>query len=390
MTRAEARPTAPAAISVACLALFTDMLVYGLAIPVLPLLPSVVAAGPTATGALFAAYAAATLAVTPLAGRLVDRVGPRRPLLLGLFGLAAATVLFAVGGQYWVLLVARALQGLAAGLGWVAGLSLIAAVTSPATRGRSMGLAMSMVSVGLLVGPPLAGLLVERFGVRAPFLFAAGLAVLDGVARLVLVRGLAAAEAEPGGPRAVLRMPGAWPVLVAVLLGAGTLAAVEPVLPLHLTLRFGMDALRLGLLFAALVLVSAAISPVAGALVGRVDARALTSLGIGVSALALAVLGAAQQEWQVWLGMVLLGAGEAGLLAPATTLIAELGGRARPAALGAAYALFNLAYAAGLMVGPLLAGAGTGALGFAVTLFGLALLTAVTGAVSVRRLPTGR
>jgi hypothetical protein len=43
-------PRPAPAVAVACVALFTDMLVYGLAIPVLPLLPATVEAGPTATG----------------------------------------------------------------------------------------------------------------------------------------------------------------------------------------------------------------------------------------------------------------------------------------------------------------------------------------------------
>jgi MFS family permease len=75
------------ALVVAGIALFVDMLVYGLAVPVLPLLPAVVKAGPAATGILFAGYAIAVILVTPLVGRMVDRRGPRRPLLVGLGGL---------------------------------------------------------------------------------------------------------------------------------------------------------------------------------------------------------------------------------------------------------------------------------------------------------------
>ena len=115
--RAVGRQRRPgAALIVAYIALFTDMFVYGLAIPVLPLLPATVQAGPAATGVLFAGYAAATIVVAPFAGRLVDRAGQRRPLLIGLLGLAAATVLFAVGGPYWLFVVARVLQGAAAGM----------------------------------------------------------------------------------------------------------------------------------------------------------------------------------------------------------------------------------------------------------------------------------
>jgi len=66
------------AVIVSCTALFTDMLVYGMLIPLLPLMPAVQRFGASATGLLFAAYAAMMIAVTPLAGRFVDRRGPHR------------------------------------------------------------------------------------------------------------------------------------------------------------------------------------------------------------------------------------------------------------------------------------------------------------------------
>ena len=68
---ARSRTSARMAVVVSCVALFTDMLVYGILIPLLPLMPAVERAGSSATGLLFAAYAAMMIAVTPLAGRLV-------------------------------------------------------------------------------------------------------------------------------------------------------------------------------------------------------------------------------------------------------------------------------------------------------------------------------
>ncbi|WP_037067539.1 MFS transporter [Pseudonocardia acaciae] len=380
-----------AAVAVACIALFADMLVYGLAIPVLPLLPAVVAAGPTATGAMFAGYPAAVLLVTPIGGRLVDRYGPRRPLLIGMVGLAATTVLFAAGEPYWLLVLARVLQGVAGGMSWVAGLALIAAATPMATRGRSMGLAMSMVSLGVLAGPPLAGLLVERFNTTAPFLLAAGLALANGVAQVLLVRGHTPVTTDdPAGPLDVLRVRGSWSVVGAVVVGAGAIAAVEPVLPLHLTERFGMSALDLGLVFAAAVLAGAVVNPLVGGLVGRRDARVLVGVGVAGTVLALVGLALAGQAWQVWTAMAVLGAATACVLAPATTLIGFQGAALDPPALGGGYALFNLAYAAGLMLGPLLAGAGTDLVGLASALVGLAALAAVLGTAGIAGLPTGR
>jgi Arabinose efflux permease len=384
------RTTSPrAAVVVSCIALFTDMLVYGIAIPVLPLLPTTVAAGPAATGFLFAAYALATLAVTPLAGRLVDRTGPRRPLLYGMLGLAAATLLFAFAETFALLLVARALQGVAAGFSWVAGLALIAASTPMATRGRSMGIAMSMVSIGVLVGPPLGGVLVEAFGPRAPFLVAAAFAIADGIARWVLVRTDPPAADDAAGPLAVLRVPGTWSVLAAVLIGAGTLAAIEPVLPLHLQLVHDVGPLGIGVLFGVLVLTGAVANPFAGALVTRVDARLLIGAGGAFAAVALAALGLPAPLWVVVAALVALGIANALLLAPATTLIGHQGERAVPPALGGSYAVFNAAYAGGMTVGPLVGGTATGAAGFAAAAVALAVLTAAATAAALPRMPTG-
>ncbi|MCP2319286.1 putative arabinose efflux permease, MFS family [Nocardia amikacinitolerans] len=378
-----------AAVVVACVALFTDMFIYGLAIPVLPLLPATVDAGPAATGLLFASYAAAMLAATPVAGALVDRRGPRTSLLLGLFGLAAATVLFAVGAPFWLLLVGRSLQGFAAGMAWVASLSLIAATVPFTKRGPTMGAAMSMISVGILLGPPVGGLLVEHFGTVVPFLLAAALAVLDGIARVVFVRVDHHATDDPTGPVAVLRVPGTGPVVVVVLLSAAMIAAIEPVLPLHLSRAFDTSALGIGLLFGLTVVVGAVLNPIVGALIGKVDARVLVGIGILTATAGLVVLGRSDRLWLVIVAMVLLGAAVAFLSAPATTLIGFQGQHTDPPALGGAYTLFNLAYGTGLMAGPALAGALTDAFDLRVALLILGAALLATGLTVAARLPDG-
>ena len=91
--------TAGRATAVAGAILFTDMLLQGLAIPVLPLLPSVVRQGAAATGVLFASYAVAMVIATLFAGRMVDRRGAKGLLVTGLIVLAVATLLFATGAR---------------------------------------------------------------------------------------------------------------------------------------------------------------------------------------------------------------------------------------------------------------------------------------------------
>ncbi len=62
-----------------------------------------------------------------------------------------------------------------------------------------MGLALSSIGVGTLVGPPLGGVLFEHWGMRAPFLVAAAVAGADGLARVLLVR-----DAQPPSGRVAL------------------------------------------------------------------------------------------------------------------------------------------------------------------------------------------
>ncbi|WP_029574082.1 MFS transporter [Actinomyces massiliensis] len=375
------------AVAVSCIALFTDMLIYGILIPLLPLMPAVERAGSSATGLLFAAYAAMMIAVTPLAGRLVDRKGPRGPLLAALLGLAAACLLFAVGGPYWLLLISRLLQGAAAGLGWVASLALIAASIPLERRGTYLGLAMSMVSIGTLAGPPLAGWLARDHGHAAPFALAAAVLILDGVLRVVFVRPTPPSADDPATPLDVLRVGGSWPVVILIAVGSAVTSAIEPILPVRLAVGLGLDTAGIGLLFALLVIIGAVLNPMVGAILNRVSPRVLALIGAALAIAGLLLLGAGSRLPVVIAGIVCLGGAIAFLVAPAGTLIGVQGARTTPPALGGAYSLYNLAYAAGLTLGPVTAGALTSALGYSAACAVLAGAVAVVALGGFSRLP---
>lgn len=374
------------ALIVGAAALFTDMLVHGLAVPVLPLLPAVVEQGPAATGFLFASYAIAMIIATFFAGRMVDQYGPKAPLLIGLVGLAAATLLFATGGPYWLLLVARFAQGIAGGTSWVAALSLIAATTPFERRGQAMGIAMSTITLGVLIGPPLAGFMVEHLGTASPFVLAAGVALADGLLRIVLVKDSPRVSDDTAGPIAVLRVPGSLSIVLAIVVGAGVLSGIEPVLPVHL----GAGVLTIGLLFGLASLAAIIANPLVGRYVSTASPRLLIGSGVLAAAASLLVLGWAGQLWLTCIGMSLLGISSALLLAPATTLIGEQGFRSNPPTLGGSFALYNLAYAAGLAVGPLLTGFSVQQAGFTTAMIVTAIVLAVVGGVGLIRLPVQR
>ena len=390
-TNNDSRPagaTPVRATAVAGAVLFTDMLLEGLAIPVLPLLPAVVEQGEAATGILFSSYAAAMIVATLFTGRVVDRRGSKGPLLTELIVLVAATLLFATGGPYWLLLVARFVQGIAGGIAWVAALSLIAAATGIEKRGQMMGIAMSTVTLGVLAGPPLGGFLVDAFGPASPFLIAAAVAIVDIALLLALIPGSPRQSDDTAGPFTVLRVRGSVSIVAAIGIGAAVLAAVQPVLPGRIGEQSSASTI-IGVLFGTAALAGIIANPIVGHLMTSTTPRLLVGAGIVAVAAALLVIGWSSELWQIGIGMGLLGLSSAMLLAPATTLISEQGFRSEPPTLGGSFALYNLAYAAGLTIGPLLTGVGVQQAGFTTAMAITALVFAVLGGVALVRLPAG-
>lgn len=343
--RGEHQPRA--ALAVASLALFTDALLYALAVPVLPLLASDQGASTIGVGLLFAVYAAALVAFTPIAGLAVDRLGTRSTMLAGLGALAAATLLLLVVDAPALLIVARALQGAAAAITWTASLALIAETHPAEARGPAMGIALSAVGVGVLAGPPLGGALADWLGSHAPFVLGAAVAIADAIARLTL---LPAAQQRAPAERAptLRRRPDLLRIAALTALGAAVIAFLEPILPLHARGTLGLERTTIGLLFGAGALAAAVGPPLVGLAQRAVSSEQLAAAGAALAAAGLAATALVESPWLLAAALAVIGMGAAGLLTPTLTMIADIAERDHPPAYGRLYALYNLAYATGL------------------------------------------
>jgi multidrug resistance protein len=353
---------------VVTIAVFTDMLIYGLVVPILPGHAAALGVSEWAVGVLFGSYAVALLVATPVLGALSDRVGRRRPMVGGLLGLGAATLLFAFAPGYAGLLGARLVQGVAAAATWTAGLALVADLYPAERRGQAMGVVMSGMTAGTLLGPPVGGLLYEWRGYRTPFLVAAAVAGLDGLARWWLLdEPRRVARARPA-LAALLRDRTVLVTAGAVVVGAGTWGLLEPVLPLYLERRFGASPGAVGLLFGAATLVYGIASPAVGALGDRWGARPTMAAGIVVLAASLPLVGAPASLLWVSAALLVLSVAYALVVNPTLPELAAAVDRRGGGAYASAYAVFNAAYAGGMMVGPIVGGALTSAVGLPLAL----------------------
>ncbi|KAF9190716.1 hypothetical protein BGZ50_009857 [Haplosporangium sp. Z 11] len=99
--------------------------------------------------------------------------------MVGMLGLAVATVGFSLASNYWVLILARIGQGSAGGASWTIGLGMLADVYPPDNLGTVMGATMMANSIGFMLGPVVGAYFYQYHGYKAPFIFCAALAILD-------------------------------------------------------------------------------------------------------------------------------------------------------------------------------------------------------------------
>ncbi len=344
-------------VVLACIttATFTDLVAYSVAVPILPDYATRFNASPTTIGLLFASFGVTLLVLSIPMGALSDRLGRKGPMIFGLALLAASTLAFAYATSLPILFVARLLQGAADGMTWIVGFALIADLYGPAERGRAMGLAMAGSSLGIIIGPVLGGWLYEIGGIRLPFLFVAALAIAD-----LIVFALVAPRTRGSGTSVPMRQvlthrPIAICGLV-VIAGGGTIAMLEPVIPLVFRTRLGLGPGAIGTLFGIAAVASTAMHPIYGRLSDRYGGRRLMMIGLVGSALLLPLVSLATDFRSAALAMVPMWMVFSMIVTPSLAYMGEAASAAGFESFGVVYGVYNMAWAVGLMVAPALGG----------------------------------
>lgn len=124
------------------------------------------------------AYLVAVTSSLVTAGRLGDQLGRKRLLLvgIGIFSVASMAAVFA--SAIWMVVVARAVQGLGAAMMMSLTVAAISDVVPAERSGSAMGLLGTVSAIGTAAGPSLGGLLVGLYGWPSIFVLMAGAGLL--------------------------------------------------------------------------------------------------------------------------------------------------------------------------------------------------------------------
>lgn len=309
---------------------------------------------PTVLGLTTTVGFATAAALSPSGGRMVDRIGPRRSLVLLLIVSALALALIGAAPGAGPLLGAVALGGIPQALANPATNKAILAAVAPARRGAVTGLKQSGVQLGAFAaGLPLAAL-AGGLGWRGAVWTASGAALLAGVWALrVLPADPPAVLAPPARASFVPRGMVAWLAGFSLFLGAG-IASVNTYLALYGVQRLGMGPTVAGGLVAVLG---------AAGILGRVGwskaarpGRAEWLPGLlacGAVGAAVLLAGGLLTSPLVWAGAVAVGVFAVSGNAVSMVLVVQ---RAAPGRAGQDSALVAAGFFAGFAVGPPLFG----------------------------------
>ncbi|MGR0220388.1 DHA2 family efflux MFS transporter permease subunit [Agromyces sp. ZXT2-6] len=277
------------------------------------------------------------------AAALGDRVGRRTVFVAGVAVFSTASVLTALSTEPWMVIGARALQGLGAAAIMPLSLTLLAGAVPTRLRPAAIGIWGGVSGLGVALGPLIGGLIIEGwnwqsiFWVNVPIGVAAiplALAVLPdsrgerrpldlpgvslaGLGVLGVIYGIVRGNEAGWTSTEVLASLGAGAVLLLAFVAWETRTA-SPVLPLSLfrdrsfsvanavglTFSFGMfgsifllvqflqvvqgrSPLEAGLMTTPWTIAPMVVAPIAGFIAPRIGTRALMVAGLGAQSVAL-------------------------------------------------------------------------------------------------------
>ena len=292
------------------------------------------------------AYIVPFAAVQLVSGTIGEHLGARRTTRVAYIAYAAVSVVAAFTTGFGVLLVMRALQGVANAFTTPLLLAALAVDTPPEKLGRAMGLFASVQTAAIVVAPLLGGIAGEadlRLVFIGPAIAALALAAVPLPAAVAR-----AADAAAPRLRSALNRRVAWLAAAAFLsylavTGLGFLVALQA------ADHFGVGATERGLILAGFGLTGIVVGPVAGGYIDRLGQVPVTITGSLACAVIVPLLGLVDTVGLLALVWAIAGIGSAVLWTGLNTLTVE----AAPANRGGAVSFIGSWKFAGNAAAPL-------------------------------------
>ena len=308
---------------------FLGFLDTHLLIPIVALYAWDLGAGVGMIGLIIGLYSIANTPANILFGRVVDRVGYKKPLIIGLLGDAIAMCCYAICRLPFQLALVRLFHGISGGIVGPATMSVTAEHAAYGQKGRAMGFYGMAMGMATLVGYGLSGVMASRLGYNFIFYFGSGMLLLGVLLAVVMPKAKAPATAmktslsqdlkKIGG---LLRRRGLVTSYCSIFAQYFAFGGVVTLLPLYVK-GLGMEVFHVGMLLATFTIVFILLQFPSGAISDRIGRLIPVTLGLGVCIVSLVVMPALGSFGLLAVIMALYGAAYALLFPSISALVAD-------------------------------------------------------------------
>ena len=289
-------PQSKRVLPVVSLVTFIGFLDTHLLIPVMALYAYDLGASVGIVGLVIGLYSIVNTPANIFFGRLVDRVGFKLPLMVGLVGDAVGMLLYSLCRLPVHLALVRVFHGITGGLVGPSTMSAISGQAGETRRGRVMAVYGMSLAAATLVGYGLSGIIASRLGYKVVFWVGGGLLVLGALLSLLLpgrhTDMSVKVSAYWGGWQkvtALLRKRGLISPYCAVFAQYFSFGGVVTLLPLYVR-ELGMEAFHVGIMLAAFAVMFIILQVPMGTLSDRMGRLGLTALGLALGVVAVVLM----------------------------------------------------------------------------------------------------
>ena len=361
LTRARSLPHLNLIITTIC---FVDT---HLLVPIIALYSSSLGASVEMIGLIVGLYSVTNIPANVFFGRIIDRVGFKKPLIVGLLGDAICMFCYSICRLPVHLAVLRGFHGLMGGVAGPATMSAAAERAATGQRGRTMGFYGMALAMATLVGYGLSGVLASRLGYTSVFYFGSALLLVGMLLTFALPRSeVAAREKVDISPREQFRkisrlfqrrgLIASYCCIFAIYFAFG---GIVTLLPLHIK-SLGMETFHVGMLLTIFVVFFILVQFPSGIISDRVGRWIPIITGLLIGIIFLIVLPRVDTFIMLAIIMALYGTGYALVFPSISALIVD---HTTPEEQGVATGIFHGLLTAGVAMGAPVMGWATGLVG---------------------------
>ena len=349
----------PREVSILILASFFVAIGYGIVMPAIPVFAKTFGVTNAAIGLIVSAFAITRFASGLVSGALTDRFGERKVFAVGVFMVAAFTLLAGLAQNYQQLLIFRAAGGLGSSMFSVAAGSVIMRSVDDQHRGQAQSVYQGAFLLGAIAGPAVGGLL-SIISLRAPFFVYSILLFVSGIVALAFLKSDSAvhhiSKSKENKSTSIVQAFAMKPYRIALILAFIStwvfFGLRSSILPIFVIEELDSTTAVVGYGLALSAILQGVFLLRAGRFSDSKGRRAASIIGANAVMLGVLLLTFATSTWIYLLSMAVIGFGGAFLATVPASIVGDIiKGKG-----GKVIAVFQMAGDAGMIVGPVVVG----------------------------------